>query len=341
MQEYSRGTGIPILGIKSLKRGGNPLIDFLAYLRLFHIIKTEVPHIVHTNTSKAGILGRWAARACRVPGIVHTPHGHIFYGYFGPVTTWFFILAERITARFTDRIITLTGQEKEDHLRFRIGKAVQLVPIHCGIDLEKFVRPTRTPRELRHQFGFSPQNKVVGWVGRLVPVKGCGYFIEAARILGQKNPEVKFLIVGAGPLKPELEKQGTPLMKDKRLVFVGQRNDIPDIMHSLDLFVLSSLNEGMGRVLIEAMAAGVPVIATRVGGVMDVVQDGETGFLVPPQNPGAIAEAIARLLHDVDFYRQLQKRGKQWAQGFSIEKTVDETIKVYQQVLLKKTLISG
>ena len=197
--------GIRVVTLPDLVRRIYPLYDLRALCAIIKILQKERPDIVHTHTSKAGVLGRWAAFFARIPVIVHTPHGHIFWGYFNRWKTSVFILLEKLTALITDKIITLTEQEKRDHLRFNIASGDKFSTIHSGVDLDKFLHTSVAPSEMRKILKIPEETLVVGTAGRLTPVKGHRYLIEAARKIVDIRPDTIFVFLGDGELLDELK----------------------------------------------------------------------------------------------------------------------------------------
>ncbi len=332
LEAYTQKTGVPIRFVKNLQREINLFSDSLALFRLYRIIRKERPVLVHTHTSKAGLLGRFAAHLAGVSRIVHTPHGHIFYGYYGPLKTALFVLLERLAAKVTSKMTTLTELEKEDHLVRHIGSPDQFIPIPCGIDLNPYLKLSGAPGDIRREWGLSPGDLAVGSVGRLVPIKGHCYFLEACPQIKKEIPKVKFILVGDGPLRQDLERLSSRL--GTGALFLGNCTNIPEILQGLDLLVHPSLNEGLGRVLIEAGAAGKPVVATRVGGVPEAVEHGRTGLLVPPRDPSAIAEACVRLLKDGATREAMGRRAREKAFSlFDQQEMVKKVETLYRSLL--------
>jgi glycosyltransferase involved in cell wall biosynthesis len=281
--------------------------------------------IVHTHSSKAGFLGRLAAQMAGVPHIVHTPHGHVFEGYFSPVATRAFIALEQLAARWTDRIITLSDEEGRDHLKMGIGRPEQFVTIPSGVDLDAVTAAS----PVRLVSG----RPVIGAVARLVPIKGLHYLVDAAPEILRRCADARFLLVGDGEMRPALEAQARALGLSDRIVFAGYREDIPSVIAGMDIVALPSINEGMGRVLVMAMALGKPIVATRVGGVAELLGDGEAGLLVPARDPIALAEAIGTLLQDPTRAQTLGEAGRRRALRYSAEAMLDALTKVYREVM--------
>lgn len=297
--------GVRWLLLPSLTREVHPLKDLQALWQLIGLFRREQPALVHTHTSKAGMLGRMAAWLARVPVIVHTPHGHVFYGHFGPFRSWFFLQIERGLSVITDRLIALTDAERQDHLDRAVGKADRFAVVPSGIDREKFGRARAQGKQQPDWFGCPADGLIIGSVGWLTDIKGHGYLIDAVATLKQKFPSLHLVIVGSGDRRDALLQQAELLGLRDAVHLLGHRDDVDTCLAGMDLFVLPSLNEGMGRALIEAMAAGLPVIASRVGGIPAVIDHERTGLLVPPGDAGGLAEALRRLLERPEWARQL------------------------------------
>jgi glycosyltransferase involved in cell wall biosynthesis len=341
MESHIRESGVDLRIIPELVRELSPLRDTIALLKLFSLMKREKFDIVHTHTSKAGFLGRIAARMAGVPIVIHTPHGHIFYGYFGPLKNRVFILLEKFAALFADRIITLTERGKREYVERRIAPADRFIPIYSGMDLSSF-HPGTNPAKVREELGLRAKDQAVGTVGRLVPVKGHRYLIEAASQVVRVIPGVKFFLVGDGPCREELEGQVARLNLGNNVHFLGLRESgLEEIMAALDLFVLPSLNEGMGRVLIQAMALGRPVVATEVSGIPEVVKNNETGILVPPGESKALAEAIITLLRDKKRAGEMGRAGRERVNSsFTSRIMIEKIANLYEELMAEKGLIS-
>ncbi len=288
--------GIPIIWVPSLRRNISPWHDLIALIHLTRLFQTRRYDLVHTHTSKAGFLGRLAARLARVSMVVHTPHGNVFDGYFSRALTRVFIGLERFAARYTDILIELTPRGIQEHLDHNIGRTEQWRCVFSGIDCETFQEGRRYREQVRAEWNVTPEEVVVGGVGRLEPVKGFAYFVEAAQLVLETFPKTRFVLVGDGSEREVLKTLARGL--GDRFRFLGFRKDVPRVMSGLDILVVPSVNEGMGRVVLEAGAAGLPVVASAVGGIPDILLDGKTGILVPPKDSVALAEAIQRLIQD-------------------------------------------
>ena len=336
LEDEVSAAGIDILRAPNLMRDVALLKEFKALSELTRLLQEGNYDIVHTHTSKAGFLGRLVARRVGVPIIVHTPHGNIFDGYFSRNKTKLFNSLERKAAQWTDRIIELTDGGIEEYLAQGIGRREQYTTIFSGIDTSGFVNLEEKRRSFRQELGIDENAILVGGVGRLERVKGFIYFVEAALRLTDLD-NVCFLHAGAGSLENELRILAAPLGDHFR--FLGLRNDIPRVMAGLDLLVVPSLNEGMGRVVLEAGAAGTPVLASDVGGLPDIIQNGHTGVLVPKEDSAAIEDQIRELSTQPE---QLQKMGEaaqnQVVPAFSLENMVEHIEALYETLIKEKNL---
>lgn len=332
-----RENHVRVATIRHLIRDLQPVSDLIAFCALLRIIRLERPDIVHTHTSKAGILGRWAAWFCRVPVIVHTPHGHVFWGYFNPLRTRLFIGLERCTARITNAIVTLTPQEREDHLRFRIAPEAEFTVIHSGVDLERFLANRLEEAEAKTTLGIPPGITVIGTAGRLTAVKGQEVLIRAASELIRRGDDLFLIFLGEGELRSELEELTFRLGITERVRFLGWRTDVARIMAACDIFCLPSLNEGMGKVLVEAMALGKPVVASDIGGIKDIVLHGENGLLVPVGDIAAWREAIGLLCRDPEGRHRMGDAGRRIAPRYGSGEMIKMIDQLYGNLLAKQS----
>jgi len=329
--------GVAVFQVPPLVREINPVLDAWAIFALWRMLCRVRPEIVHTHTSKAGAVGRLAARLAGIPVVIHTPHGHLFYGYYGRFLSSLVCFGERFLARLTDRIVTLTNRGAEEHVRYKIAGQQKFVTIHGGNSLAPFRSMRVNATFKRRELGLPPEGPIVGTVGRLVPIKGHTWLLRAVPRVLAEFPQACVVLIGDGPLRGELKELTAELGISPHVVFLGTRHDIPECLAALDLFVLPSLNEGMGRALVEAMAVGCPVVATCVGGIPDVVTDGATGLLVPPRDDRALADAILTLLRDrrlLAAYGEAAQRRVD--ERFDIETMVRSIERLYDEVWQKK-----
>lgn len=320
--------------LPSLRRPISPLRDLIALGQLAALFRREQPDIVHTHTSKAGLLGRLAAWLAGVPAVVHTPHGHVFYGHFGRLASWWFLQLERLLAARTTWMIALTEAERDEHLARGVGRVDRFAVVPSGIDLARF-REAGEKAGTRPGGGDCPSEVIViGSVGWLTPVKGHRVLLEAASRLKPKWPRLHVVIVGGGPLWDELARLARARGMADAVRLLGTRADVPDCLAGMDIYVQPSLNEGMGRALIEAMAAGRPVVASRTGGIPAIVEDRKTGLLVPPGDPDALAAAIAELIEHPEWARALGRAARERiGEAFSVPAMVQAVEAVYDQAL--------
>jgi glycosyltransferase involved in cell wall biosynthesis len=321
--------------IGQLVRAIQPFKDISALSQLYQYIKKGRYDIVHTHSSKAGLLGRLAARMAGVKHIIHTPHGHIFYGYYGRGLSFMFIILERWAARYTEKIITLTNAGKEEHIQYKIAPAHKFITIHSGLELGS-LQPSDTKNDVAKEFNIDKSDKLIGTVARLVPIKGHEFLLKAAPLVLQHYPNTTFLLIGDGPLRKKLENLAQQLNFFDKIVFSGMREDIPRLLNAIDIFVLPSLNEGMGRVLIEAMALAKPIVATRVGGVPDVIEDGSSGLLVPSADPDALANAICTIMKNPSLAARLASHAVTRSQKFSHTEMIRQLENLYKSVMSSK-----
>ncbi|NTV29133.1 MAG: glycosyltransferase family 4 protein [Candidatus Omnitrophica bacterium] len=335
--EFIRERGIRCTFVAELVRDVHPWLDILALLRLRRIIRRGRYDIVHTHSSKAGILGRWAAKWAGVRTIVHTPHGHIFYGYFSALPTRVFILVERWTALITTRLIALTDRGIAEHLAHGVGRPAQWSAVPSGIDLDGLVREIPASADCRRRIGAGAEEVVLVTVTRLEPIKGNHVLLEALAALEGKVHSTRLFVVGEGRARQVLEEQAARLGVAGRVVFVGFQDRVADYLVAADIFVLPSLNEGMGRAVLEAMACGRPVVASRVGGIPDLVEDGVQGFLVPPGDAVALARALGRLASEPELRSTMgQNAWSRATQKFSVEAMVNNISEIYLEAGRKR-----
>lgn len=330
--EAGQSVPVPFHFVPHMQRDLHPVRDLIAALHLFRIIRRGRYDIVHTHTSKAGFLGRLAAAAAGVRTIVHSPHGTVLHGYFSPFVARFFATLERLCALISHSIACLTRKEIDQLLHAGVGRRSQYTHIYNGIDVERFNTHPDRREAARGRLSFSDETVVFVTVGRLVPIKGYEDLLEATRLVTEKAPQqpVRLLIVGEGELRSRLEAQRDALGIQSLVEFLGWRDDVDDILDACDVFVLSSLNEGLGLVLVEAMAKSLPVVATSVGGVPEVVDDGITGTLVTARARDDMADAMIAFARDSGLRLRMGDAGRRRAVNlFSIESTVRNTEALY------------
>lgn len=303
---------VQIHWLSELGRRIRPWQDAVAFVKLVRMLRKVRPRIVHTHTAKAGTLGRIAAIVAGVPIRVHTFHGHVFRGYFGPLFTKLVIAIERILARGTTCIIAISARQADELVHdFRICSPRQLAVVPLGLDLCKFSRIAREADrgdEFRREIGCEGA-AVVTIVGRLVPIKNHALFLDAAARVFATGRQCVFVVVGGGPEELRLLTRAKELGIEGQVRFLGWRTDIDRIYAGSDVIALTSDNEGTPVSVIEALAAGRAVVATSVGGVEDVLENGRLGLLVPPRDSQSLARSIELLLDRPDLRRQFERLG--------------------------------
>jgi glycosyltransferase involved in cell wall biosynthesis len=316
--EDARRRGCRIAELDGMVREVSPARDVAAVLQLYRLFRRERPAIVHTHTSKAGFVGRFAAWLAGVPAVIHQPHGHIFYGYWSRPRTAMFVALERVAAHWTDTMIALTPREIEEHLERGIGRAEQYAVVPSGVPTRALREGAASRAEARARLGLPADAYVVAGVGRFVPIKGFDLLVAALGELVAQVPNAHVVLIGDGVERGALEAQAAALGVTARLHISGAVTDVVGLLPAADVLAAPSRNEGMGRVLVEAMALGLPVVGTRVGGIGDVILDGECGLLVPPEDPGALAAALIELGQDAARRAKLSEGARPRAEDFSI-----------------------
>ena len=336
---------LPTTPILELGRRISPISDVRAFAQLVRLVFREAPDVVHTHTAKAGTLGRIAAglfnltrRRRRRCLVVHTFHGHVLDGYFRPAASRAVRLVERTLAHITDRVVAISPAQREDIVtRFRIADPARTVVVPLGLDLAHLTAVDAGAAHLRARFGIPDGALVVGYVGRLVAIKDPATLVRAFAHVAETRRDAMLLVVGDGPLRADVEALVAALGLHTRVRMAGWVEELAPLYATIDVCALSSRNEGTPVALIEAMAAGKPVVATRVGGVADVVEHGDTGLLVPPQDPAALAEAILRLAADPAERARMGAAGRRGiAARFSPQRLVDDIDRLYAAALAEK-----
>jgi len=341
MSYLAEGGKAKSIFIPELSRDIRPVRDLRAFMRIFSIIKSEKPDIVHTHTAKAGTIGRLAAILARVPIKVHTFHGHIFYGYFSRLLTAAFLQIEKALAFFTDRIVAVSDIQKEELLRkYRIGKKTRYSVINLGFELERFLDPERYKGGLRKKLALKNDALLIGIVGRLEPVKNHEMFLNVAwklkRSLAKSESEkIKFIVIGDGPRRARLMNYAKAYGLEKDVFFTGWIKNMPEAYADLDIVALTSRNEGTPLSLIEALASARCVISTDVGGVKDVV--GDAGILVGENDEGAFVRGLGSLIEFPGQRKEFGERGRERVlKRFSRENLISGVEKLYEELLKEK-----
>ena len=363
MGYFAAALGVQPVLIKEMSREIS-FKDAVTIWKLYRLFKREQPDLVHTHTAKAGTVGRIAGLLYRwfTPGtligrprhclFIHTYHGHIFHGYYGQLKTRVFLLIEKLLARLiTDKIVVVSQQQKtEINQTFGVGSADQLVVIPLGLDLSTFAEPEKRREIFREELGVKPDQLLVGIVGRLTEVKNHELFLKAVaqfkrrRSAAELTEKARFVVIGDGSLRESLKQTTRNLGLVDDIIFAGTRSDPENFYPALDVVALTSKNEGTPLTLIEAMANGVPVISSAVGGVVDLVgareveseqqyQICQRGITVRPQDAAAFALGLERLLQDPNLRKEMGRRGREFvAQNYSRDRLLDDMRTLYRSL---------
>ncbi|MDI6695352.1 MAG: glycosyltransferase family 4 protein [Anaerolineales bacterium] len=332
--EEARSKGIPLTIVPHLVRQISPFHDLLALLKLTQIIRRGQYTIVHTHSSKAGILGRLAARLARTPIIVHTVHGWSFHDYMSPLTRKIYIGLEQRMAKLSDALIVVAEQDIAKGLAAGIGQPNQYHLIRSSIPLEDFDPAKYSRQEVRQELGLPTDAPVIGNVGRFSPQKNPLVWAQVAGLIGRALPQARFLLVGDGPLRHELQENLAQEGIAERTVLTGLRRDVPRLLAAMDIFLLTSLWEGLPRVIPQAMAMRLPIVAARVDGIAEAVQNGVTGYLFDPDDTNGIAQACVTLINDLAMRQAMGARGRELAlKNYDLRHMLTQIDSLYQHLL--------
>ena len=346
MGYFADEAGVKPLYIPEMSREIS-LKDAVTVWKLFRLFLRERPDVVHTHTAKAGTVGRVAGffyrwltpgtivgrpRSCK---FVHTYHGHVFHSYYGRSRTRFFLAIERLLARLvTDQLIVVSEQQgAEIGTDFRVGRQGQIKVVPLGLDLSVFADHASRRARFRDELGIDDETVLVGIVGRLTEIKNHQMFLNSVARLQNTRPKMRFVVIGDGSLRETLEQQARSLGLQSEVIFTGGRRDPEYFYPALDIVALTSLNEGTPLTLIEAMANARPVIATAVGGVVDLLAE-DRGICVPRGDEGAFAVALQRLAADRQLQKELGARGLEFVQRvYRKERLVEDIKRLYGDLL--------
>ena len=319
---------LKLYDVPSLRREVSIINDIRAFLYLYKLIKKENFTIIHTHSSKAGFLGRIAAMLNKTPIVIHTIHGFAFHDYMNSFKKNIFIYLEKLSAKWTHGLVTVSNLNKKKVVDLGIAPIEKLKNIYSGIDLTLFINEKND--QFRKELNLDDNHLLLGSVGRLSNQKDPITMIEAFCIVIKRFPNAHLTLVGEGELRDEILIKIDQLQLNGRVHLTGNKNDPWKIYHSLDLFIMSSIYEGLGRSITEALSCGVPVVCTSVEGVPEIVRDNETGILVPPKNPGALATGIISSLNDMDSAKRMAEEGRKFVnENFDVNKMVDDIDSLY------------
>lgn len=306
----------------------NFIKDVKAFYPVYKAMKQFKPDIIHAHSSKAGLIARFWSWVLNLKPIIFTAHGWVFTEGRSFLNRWIFAQIERIAAKVTTKIICVSEHDKRLALKFKVAPPEKLIVIHNGIDMNLF-------KDIEKKRIYDDK-LVVTFIGRLAPQKNLFLLIDAAEDINN----AEFWIVGDGELREKIRKYIHKKNLESKVILYGERYDIPNILSQSDIFVLPSSWEGLPLTIIEAMMAGLPVVASNVGGVSELIDDGVTGFLIPPGDSVKFAEAIKKLIADENLRKKMGEVGREKAmREFNLEKMLSKTMEVYCEVLKLKELV--
>jgi glycosyltransferase involved in cell wall biosynthesis len=334
--ERAQAKGLDVRVIDAMRRSIHPWRDLVTYRQLLQMLRELKPDVVHTHSSKAGILGRAAAARVGIRAIVHTVHGPPFHRYQRRSLNRMYIAAERWAARRTTAFICVSDAMTDQFVEAGVAPRDMFRTIYSGMEVEPFLNPPRPRSEVRRELQFNDSDVVVGKIARLFELKGHDDVIQAARAVVARCPNVKFLFVGDGIWRDRLSGMiaAEGLTEHFRFTGLVPPDRVPELIHAMDVVVHCSLREGLARVLPQALIAAKPVVSYDVDGAREVVLPDRTGFLLPPQSIGGLEQALIRLAEDADLRARWGAEGRRlFADRFRHDRMADEIMEVYDWAL--------
>ena len=336
-QEMIRGEGLGLVDLDVIRREIRPLWDLRGFVRLARFLARSPYAIVHTHTTKPGIIGTLAARRAGTPAVMHTVHLFPFHEETGRFVTAAYVAVERFAARWCDRIVTVSEFQRDWALRAGIGRPGQVVAIPNGVPTDR-AKPRRSRADVRAELGLGDEFTILS-TGRLAEQKGLEYLIHAAPLLRQDLPHARILLAGVGPLGNKLARLVSSLGLDDTVTLLGRRSNVGDLLAASDLIVLPSLWEGLSISLLEAMAAGRPIVTTSIGSNREVTNNGEAAVLVPPKDVASLAEAIRSLATDAPRLQELGRRAQEvQRERYGLPRMLDAYMAEYDRLLKRASV---
>lgn len=333
LQQQANNLNLPYYYLSRLQRELNPLNDLLAFQQIFRLCRHYQPDIIHLNSSKAGTLGAVAARLAEVKKIIYTVHGLVLNEPLNHRQKIFYWLAEWLSAKFKKQLICVSQADRQALLNNKIAPDGKINVIHNGLTanqinfLERSAARQQLGRLINYQF--AANELLIGTIANLYPTKGLTYLIRAAQYVQQSYPHVKFIVIGEGPRRKALQQFIHILKLEKNFFLLGALPQAANYLKAFDIFVLPSVKEGFPYTLLEAVAAQLPIVATYVGGVPEIVQPGYNGLLVPAADPSALAQAINKLISDKKLRASLANAQSKLISQFNLSHTIQQTEKIY------------
>jgi len=335
--EEVRQRGVQLTILPELVRQISPKNDLLALWKLYRLLRQNHYTIVHTHSSKAGIIGRLAARLAGTPLIVHTVHGWSFHDHMSPAVRRTYILLERISAAYTGAMIVVTKKDIEKGLKEGIGKAEQYRLIRSAVPLDEFDPKNVDRSAVRHELGIPVEAFVMGNVGRFSAQKNPLDWVRVAGEVGRRHPEVFFLLVGDGPMRAQVESALAAEGISERTLLTGLRRDAAHMLAAMDVFVLTSLWEGLPRVIPQAMLMGLPIVANRADGTVEAITDGQTGFLCEPGDIAQMSDRISELIENAEQRWGMGRLGQEYARReFDLHQMITQIEALYRELLVNR-----
>lgn len=322
--------------LPELCRNVDPRADLVALWKLYRLMKEGRYQIVHTHSSKAGVLGRIAARMAGVPIVVHTLHSLVFHDYQPWLVNRLWWAIKKVCAPLTDHFISVSDIIVQKAIAAGVARPEKFTTIYSGMELDWYLHGPHDGAKVRRELGIAPDALVVGKIARLFPLKGHDQLLDAAPEIVRRHPQVRFLLVGDGILQEHLRERARRAGILDNFVFAGlvERERIPEMIAAMDLVVHTSLREGLARVLPQALAMGKPCVSFDIDGAPEVVIDGQTGFLTAPEDSAGLADAIARLVADPELRRRMGEAGRRRVDpDFRAETMVRRIAEIYDMLL--------
>ena len=339
-QEMIRSQNLGLVDLDVIRREIRPLWDSRGLVRLTRFLARSPYTIVHTHTTKPGIVGTLAARRAGIPAVMHTVHLFPFHEETGRLVTAAYVATERLAARWCDRIVTVSEFQRDWALRVGVGTPEQIVSIPNGVPIDR-AKPRRSRADVRAELGLGDAFMILS-TGRLAEQKGYDYLIRAAALVREDLPGARIVLAGDGPLRGRLGKLVSKLGLEDIVALVGHRSDVGDLLAASDLVVLPSLWEGLSISLLEAMAAGKPVVTTSIGSNREVTNDGEAAVLVPPKDAASLAAAISSLAAAGSRLQELGRKGQQvQRERYSLQRMLDAYMGEYDGLLRRESVYAS
>ena len=343
----TRDLGIEPVVINEMRRDISPMQDGIAYKKIKKLIEDFKPHVVHTHAAKSGVIGRLAAEACNVPVVVHTFHGHVFHSYFNKWRSNVFVQIERYLAKKSTGIVAISTSQKHELANvYGVCPENKLEVIPLGLDLERFLSDSEHKRSnFRKFYKIEDDEIAIGIIGRIVPIKNHSLFVAAAqKVLASTEKKVRFIIVGDGDIRQQMEQEFSaagisytyyPYTRvNATAICTSWLTEMDEVYAGLDIVALTSNNEGTPLSLIEAQAARKPIVSTRVGGVQDVVENNNCGYVTEPNNADEFANALLKLIECPPCCEKFGNYGRNHVMGkFSYQRLVNDMSSYYHRLI--------